>query len=212
MWQQVYSEIAAPGFEFLAIALDPAGPDAPRPFVEAAGATFPALVDDTGRSSEAFGFKVVPNGVLVERDGTIAYRKEGGFSNANAADLEAVRRFARGDDPGPSPATGAAPYELGRLEHELVATRMAYAQTLASVGRTEAAVEQWQAALRLDPLNLTIRKVIWAVRFPERFHPVIDWAWQKRQLARERKEEISAGNCGPDGCPIPPPGPEAGRA
>ena len=206
MWQQVYRQIAAPGFGFIAIALDPAGPDAVRPFVEAAGATFPVLVDDAGRSSVAFGFRVVPNGVLVERDGTIAYLKEGGFSNANEPDLEAVRRFARGDEPGPSPVPRARLYELGPSERQLVATRMADAQTLQSAGRTDAAIEQWQAALRLDPDNLTIRKVIWAVRHPERFQPVIDWAWQKRQLAQERDEEIAAGVCGPDGCPIRRPG------
>jgi len=39
--------------------------------------------------------------------------------------------------------------------------------------------------------------------YPERFHPTIAFAWQQGQLAREREAEITAGICGPDGCPLP---------
>jgi hypothetical protein len=203
VWQQVYRQLSGPGFELVAIAVDPSGPEAPGRFVAAAGVTFPALVDADGRSSDAFGFRVVPNGVLVDADGTIRYRKEGGFSNANADDLVAVRAFASGEDPGPSPAPRGVPYALGSLERELAATRMADGGLLWGSGRTEDAVREWQAALRIDPQNLTIRKAIWAARFPDRFHPAIDHAWQTEQLAREQAEEIAAGICGPDGCPIP---------
>ncbi|CAA9563857.1 MAG: hypothetical protein AVDCRST_MAG19-2056 [uncultured Thermomicrobiales bacterium] len=34
---------------------------------------------------------------------------------------------------------------------------------------------EWQAALRWDPENLVLREQIWAARYPERFHPTIDW-------------------------------------
>lgn len=44
-------------------------------------------------------------------------------------------------------------------------------------------------ALAADPDNFVIRKKIWAVERPERFHPTIDCAWQKAQLAREREGE-----------------------
>ena len=62
---------------------------------------------------------------------------------------------------------------------------------------------QWRAALHLDPDNLVIRKQVWAACSPEKFHPAIDWQWQKEQREQERGEEIAAGVCGPDGCPIP---------
>ena len=62
MWQQEYPGLARPDFEFVAIAVDPGGADDARPYVEAAGATFPVLVDAVGTSSIELGFTVVPNG------------------------------------------------------------------------------------------------------------------------------------------------------
>ena len=203
MWQDVYERIRGPEVEFIAIALDPSGADAPRPFVEAAGATYPVLVDAIGQASARYGFKVVPNGVLVDEAGIIRYRRDGGFSNADARDLEAVMSFARGDDPGASPPRDDDRYVLGPVERELVDAKMELGQRLSAAGRTEEAVRHWQDALHRDPDNLTIRKAIWAVRFPERFHPVIDFDWQEVQLEAERAEEIGQGFCGPDGCPLP---------
>ncbi len=203
MWQDVYERIRRPDVEFVAIALDPSGADAARPFVEAAGATFPALVDATGQASARYGFKLVPNGILVDEAGIIRYRRDGGFSNSDPGDLEAVERFARGEDPGESPARREDRYVLGPQQRELIDAKMELARSLAVSGRTDEAVRHWQDALHRDPDNLTIRKAIWAVRFPERFHPVIDFDWQDVQLEHERAEEITQGFCGPDGCPLP---------
>ena len=55
---------------------------------------------------------------------------------------------------------------------------------------------------RLPDMTLP-RLNVWSALHPEKFHPTIDWAWQKEQLAREREEEIAANTCGPDGCPLP---------
>lgn len=44
-------------------------------------------------------------------------------------------------------------------------------------------------ALKLNPSNYIIRKQIWLIEHPERFHPKIDWAWQREQMQRERKQE-----------------------
>jgi hypothetical protein len=205
VWQQEYPGLARPDFEFVSIAVDPGGPEDPRPYVEAAGATFPALVDARGASSVALGFTVVPNGVLVDETGVVRFRKDGGFSNAKPRDLEAVRRFARGEDPGPSPEAAAAPYELDALSRELVATKMELGRALFALGRRDEALARWREAVHLDPENKTIRKAIWGIEHPERFHPVIDDAWQREQFEHERAEEIAAGICGPDGCPLPAP-------
>ncbi len=72
-----------------------------------------------------------------------------------------------------------------------------------SPGWREEAIKEWKAALRLDPENFVIRKQIWVALYPEKFHPTIDFEWQKGQLERERQEEVAAGICGPDGCPLP---------
>lgn len=203
VWQQVYEEVRRPEFELIGVAVDPSGRDAPRPYVEAAGVTFPSVVDTTGATSAAFGFQVVPNGILVDEVGRIRYRRDGGFSSANEEHRDLVRAFARGEDVSPSPDLAALPYELSAVERELVRTKMALGRELAATDRADAAMTEWMDALHLDPGNKTIRKAIWAMKYPERFHPVIDDAWQAQQLERELADETAAGFCGPDGCPIP---------
>jgi tetratricopeptide (TPR) repeat protein len=148
------------------------------------------------------GFKAVPNGVLVDEDGIIRWAKYGGFSIDKPEDVAVVDRFFGGEDPGPSP-TMDTPYTLGPMERELVETKLRLGRLLDSLGRRDEAVQEWQTALRLDPENLVIRKQIWAARYPEKFHPTIDWDWQRAQLRQEREAEIAADICGPDGCPVP---------
>lgn len=178
------------------------GRTAAERFIVAAGATFPAVVDERGVTSAQLGFKAVPNGVLVDEEGTIRWARYGGFSVEKPEDVAAVERFLAGDDPGPS-VVAAAPYQLGPIERELVATKLKLGQVLVGLGRCEDAIAAWREALRFDPENLTIRKQIWAVEHPEKFHPTIDWDWQRAQLRAERKQEIAEGICGPDGCPLP---------
>lgn len=147
-----------------------------------------------------FGFRAVPNGVLVDRDGIVRFVKAGGFSVDNEEDLRWIHRFLQGEEINVSGSP--SPYELSDLERELVEARVRLGHLLNAGGRPDEAVREWRLALRLDPENLVIRKQIWALEHPDRFHPAIDWDWQREQLERERQEEISAGICGADGCPI----------
>jgi AhpC/TSA family len=201
-WQQFYARHRGENFALISIAVEHNDPGAVRSFVEAAGATFPTAIDETGLTGAAFGFKVVPNGVLIDPEGIVRYAKFGGFSIENRSDVEAVERFQAGQDPGASPESGP-PYVLGRVENELVETKLRLGRLLAAHGQRGEAVAEWQAALRLDPKNFTIRKQIWVARHPEKFFPTIDFSWQREQLAQEQAEEFAAGLCGPDGCPIP---------
>ena len=141
--------------------------------------------------------------MLVDEVGVIRYRKDGGFSNAQSARTSRPSvASAHGEDPGPA-RTCAPPYELDARTRELVATKMELGRTLFALGRRDDAIARWREAVHLDPENKTIRKPIWAIEHPERFHPVIDEAWQGEQFERERAEEIATGVCGPDGCPLP---------
>lgn len=190
------------GFELVGIALEHGGRDAAMPFVDAAAATFPNVADEHGRLSRLFDFKVVPNGVLVDVDGTVRWAKFGGFSIERPDDVQAVEAFLAGRDPGQSPEMPGR-YTLGALARDLIETKLRLGRLLYEMGHADEAAVAWREALRLDPENLTIRKQIWVVEHPERFHPTIDWDWQKVQLREERKREIAEGVCGPDGCPVP---------
>ena len=186
----------------VSVAVEHSGPEAARRVVEAAGVTFPTIIDEQGALSRHFGFKVVPNGVLLDEEGTIRWAKFGGFSIENRDDVAVVERFLAGDEPGQSPPQ-EVPYALGSLEQELVATKLHLGRVLLDTGRTVEATAAWRDALRLDPENFTIRKQIWAVEHPEKFFPSIDFTWQQEQLTAEREREVAEGICGPDGCPMP---------
>lgn len=186
----------------MSVAVEHTGPEAARSFVEAAGVAFPTVVDEQGALSGLFGFKVVPNGILLDEEGIIRWAKFGGFSIDNADDIAVVDRFLAGDEPGPSPEE-AVPYVLRPLERESVTTKLHLGRMLLDGGRTAEAVAAWRDALRLDPANFTIRKQIWVAEHPEKLFPTIDFAWQLQQLAEEREREIAEGVCGPDECPLP---------
>jgi hypothetical protein len=185
------------------VAVDTQGAAAARPWLERAGATFPTIVDSDNCLSAVYDYKVVPNGIFLDAAGIIRYRKIGGFNVAQAADVEAIQRLLDGEVEQIDLPAPAVPYQLGAAEAALVDTHLRLGGELYARGARTAAVVEWRQALHLDPANLTIRKQIWLAEHPEKFHPTIDFDWQKDALARERAAEIAQGICGPDGCPLP---------
>ncbi len=185
----------------MAVALETQGGAAARPW--RAAATFPVLVDQHNLLGRLLDFKVVPNGVFLDEQGIIRYAKYRGFRIDRPEDRETIRKLIDGELVQQVPPPDQAPYHLSTVERELVETRLRLGAELLAQGKQDVALVEWQRALELDPQNFVIRKQIWAVRYPERFHPAIDWDWQRDQLQREREEEIARGVCGPDGCPIP---------
>lgn len=206
-WQRFVSNHRAAGWSLISIAVEHGDPAAARPF--AARWDFPTLIDANGELARHFGFKAVPNGVLVDDHGVVRWSKFGGFSIDNPEDVAAVERFLAGDDPGQS-ADAEESDPLGPLARDLVATKVRLGHALLMAARRDEAVAAWRDALRLDPRDFTVRKQIWAVEHPERFYPTIDVAWQGPQLAAERAREIADGICDPDGCPIPATAPRPG--
>ncbi len=62
-----------------------------------------------------------------------------------------------------------------------------------TLGYKADALEAFNRALRLEPSNYLIRKQRWVIQYPERFHPTIDWAWQREQMARELEQQKQGG-------------------
>ncbi len=187
----------------MAAALETQGAKAASPWIQRASATYPAVVDQNNVLSSVLDFKAVPNGVFLDEDGTIRYAKYGGFSVERPEDLEVIQKLINGEIMEQTPTDSRAPYVLSTVERELVETRVRLGNELLARGDKEGAISEWRKALDLDPESLVIRKQIWAVRYPEKFYPIIDWDWQREQLRREREEEVARGVCGPDGCPLP---------
>ncbi|MGI8690653.1 MAG: redoxin family protein [Thermomicrobiales bacterium] len=202
-WQQFVQRNADKDFRFVSVAVDNQGADAARPWTEKAGATYPTVVDRDNALAAIYDYKLIPNGIFLDEAGIIRYRKFGGFNIENAADVDAIQRLIDGEVAQIELDAKDAPYHLSETERALIDARMRLGAELFARGAQTDAVAEWKQALHLDPENLTIRKQIWMAEYPEKFHPTIDFGWQKGQLARERDEEIAQGICGPDGCPLP---------
>lgn len=66
MWQRLYEELGGRGFVVIAVALESRGAAAARPYVEAAKATYPCLLDPEHRVAELYGMTNVPQAVWID--------------------------------------------------------------------------------------------------------------------------------------------------
>jgi len=203
VWQQFVERHSGKDFQLVSIAVDTQGPEAARLWTERAGATFPTVVDRDNTLAALYDYKLIPNGIFLDEEGIIRYRKFGGFNAENPEDVAAIQRLIDGEVEQIDLAPAAAPYHLAVAERARVDAQMRLGAQQFAQGARDEAIASWTTALHLDPQNLTIRKQIWMATYPERFHPDIDFAWQQGQLAHEREVELANGICGPDGCPLP---------
>jgi tetratricopeptide (TPR) repeat protein len=80
VWQELRSELHGKGLEIVTVALDSAGPEAVRPWVEAARPEHPALIDERHLLDDLFGIVNVPNGVWIDEEGVIVRPAEPAFA------------------------------------------------------------------------------------------------------------------------------------
>lgn len=203
-WQQVYEANKENNFEILSVAVDGRGADVVKPFVK--GTTFTTVVDENNTLVNMFGFKVVPNGIFIDEEGTIRLLKEG-FKVDNHDHVKAVEQLINKEvekvELGSNPSGTANP----DLQLQLAQTKFKLGMEYAKQNRNEEALRELDDAILLDPDNFTIRKQRWYIRFPDKFGPKIDSDWQQEQLKKEKQEEETRRNqglvCGPDGCFLP---------
>ncbi len=81
MWQELRTELQARGtdIEIVTVALDTAGAEAARPFVEQAGGGNVALIDEAHLMGALFGVVNVPNAVWIDERGMIVRPAEPAF-------------------------------------------------------------------------------------------------------------------------------------
>lgn len=189
----MYEEIRASAADILSVAVDLQGPEKARPFHEAAGARFTTVVDETNRLSELFGFKAVPNGLLIDEEGRLVYKRFSGFDIRKPETAEIVKMFlARNDSPDDllpgrpvaENATGSAVRDgipvvsMGHFRKGLA---------LLKAGDREGAAAVWREGIAAEPDNWLMRKQLWALEHPDKFYAgTIDFAWQKLQIEAGR--------------------------
>ncbi len=187
------------------MSVDIKGAEVVRPFADEM--PFTTVVDEDNSFSNQFGFKIVPNGIFIDKEGTIRLIKQG-FQVSNEEHTEGIRKLifeevekVELDDQYFNPSEGPT-----QLEKELSQTKFKLAMEYSRNGKKEEALTELDSALALDKDNYLIRKQRWYLRHPEKFNPIIDLDWQKKQLEIEKAEEAQLKGeliCGPEGCAIP---------
>jgi hypothetical protein len=186
-WQRWYTQQRPADLELLSVAVDLEGEEAVRRWTERAGATFPTVLDAENRLGALLGYKVIPNGVLLDPEGVIRYAKLGGFEVNRPEDLAAVEAAMRSH--AHPVAGGRTGKDLSAEEQARVAALLREGTAMLQTGRGEAGLAAWREALRLDPDNFVIRKQLWRADHPDRFGETIDFEWQRGQLAVEKERE-----------------------
>ena len=222
-------------FVLLAVAMDVGGIKDCKSIYEAAGSKYVTLVDPQNAMGEAWGFKVVPNGWLIDESGTLKAKWTGGFNVSSGRVIEKVDEFlttpsvAKGSIKAvksdtvlrkeykavlaKSPKDGPANLGIGQIMLRQGSAKeastylgkavtampksanamFALGSSILAQGDKKTALIILKNALKLDSKNYLIRKQIWHLEFPEKFHPDIDWGWQREQMARERAAEGKSG-------------------
>ncbi len=160
--------------------MDVQGAHRVRPWIEKAGATYAALVDESGELGRRFDFNFVPLTILIDESGRPVRDPKGTSVDKEVDRAEIARWIEEG-----TLEKISTPGEQGFFTPE---ARLRYqaAALILSRGNSEKALELLRKALRFDPRNWLIRKQIWAIGNPDRFYRgEVDYEWQKQQLQKE---------------------------
>ncbi|NKB69918.1 MAG: tetratricopeptide repeat protein [Candidatus Latescibacteria bacterium] len=177
------------------IAQDIQGAEVARPWVEQAGGTYRALLDQHNVVGKAYGLKYVPVAILLDEAGRLVRP----VASCNIDDEEFRRQLQDWAVSGQVPQAWMEAEDPGAAailnEDEAEAdARFQLALVLLQRGKREEALAQLRQAVRLDPQNWLIRKQMWAIEAPQAFYEgAVDYGWQKAQMERE-KEELLGGS------------------
>lgn len=172
------------------IAQDAQGAEVAKPWIEKAGGTYRALLDQHNVIGKAYNLKYVPVGILLDEDGKLV--RAVGSVDINKDDFRA--ELTEWVTTGVIPATWieadnqSQPRALTADEKEADA-RFQLAIVLLENGKKDVAIEELKRAFKLDPQNWLIRKQLWAIETPEAFYDGnVDYGWQKQQREQEDAE------------------------
>ena len=170
--------------EVLAVAMDAQGPDKPRPYVQRANPAYTNAVDEANLLGQLYGFKAIPNGLLIDEEGILRYMKFGGFDVRKPDTAKLVSEWAKAT--ASQDLASEVDEKAPGTEHLQAIALFQEGLGLYREGLVAEALVKWKAGMALEPDNLVIRKQIWAVEHPERFYASdkVDYAWQREQMEK----------------------------
>ena len=168
--------------------MDGQGADRARPYLEAAGATYPAVIDAEGITGRLYGFKAVSCGFLIDERGDLVFSKVNGFSIHRPEIEDLVRRWVAESEVPPFVETDSRYMQAPRGATDRRALEL-YRQGASKYqqGDRPGAAALMREAMRLDPDSIIVHRHAWAMESPERFYDgEIDQDWKQDQLRKGR--------------------------
>lgn len=171
VWQRLHAQYAERNFMVIGVAVDESA-EVVQPWVDAANATFPVLVDADHTFVDAYGIRNVPTVLWIDEDDRIVRPNSAEFSDDQLVDLhghpsgphlEALQRWIRhGEKPYGSDAAVRADQwlpddnqQLARTEYRLAVELWRRART---TDETACAERHFVRAGELAPYDFTIRR------------------------------------------------------
>jgi hypothetical protein len=94
VWQALRTELHPMGVEIVTVSLELSGPDASRPFIEAAAPDHPSLLDPGHQLDALFGVVNIPNVVWIDENGVIVRPAEPGWAGPTVYPESMRKRLA----------------------------------------------------------------------------------------------------------------------
>jgi hypothetical protein len=191
VWQSVRKELNPKGLEVVTVALDTGGIEAAGPWIAAAKAEHPSLVDPAHVVDELLGVVNVPNGVWIDEEGFIVRPAEpawierlpSGRGETTPVGAEVSKMHI---DPklyrtmiydwvehGADSQYVLEPHEViarsrpRSTDSAQAAAHFEIGQHLHRTGDHEAAIRHWREANRLEPENWTHKRQAWSLEAPD---------------------------------------------
>jgi hypothetical protein len=190
VWQAIHEELEPHGLSVITVAIDRSLDDA-RPWVQAANATHPSLVDTEHRVADLYNMVNVPTVVWIDEDFRIVRPQDVHYVSAEYSKvtkfhprkpIAALRAWVKGMAPA---YTGdvVADTKVPTPTDQEARAAFAVGWWLSQQGRTEAAERWYLRAGELAPHDFTIRRGSMPIRGvdpagPAFFQMVGDWVSQ----------------------------------
>ena len=174
----MYADIRSKNTDILSVAVDLQGPGKARPYHEQAGAEFVTVVDEENSLARVFGYRAIPNGILVDEDGRLQFQQYGGFDVRKDVIAGLVSAFV---------SDGRISTQTQAQTSGPASDHFERGLALYHAGQTEKAATVWRDGIALDPENWNMRKQLWAIENPDKFYSgKVDYSWQREQVEQGR--------------------------
>ncbi|MXY73035.1 MAG: TlpA family protein disulfide reductase [Dehalococcoidia bacterium] len=172
VWQKVYEELKGEGFTVITIAIE-RSPDDARPWIEAASAEHPSLIDTEHLVPDLYGMINVPTILWIDEEGRIVRPNDVAFGSNDFKEmtgidselhLERLRAWVRGEGPAMTPEEARAVQTLPTAAEQEARAEFTLAWWLSQRGHAEDAEPHYVRAGELAPHDFTIRRGTMLIR------------------------------------------------